>query len=135
MLSNTFKTKRRRIPISLTPLIDVVFILLVFFMLASSFQKTRSIELIPPKEGQAKPVQSEEKTFTILVVGENAYEVDNHVYSLEKINNFLNSNRDKTLLIETGPNAALQDVVSLLDLTGALSFPKVSLLPFEERAQ
>lgn len=36
---------RRRALISLTPLIDVVFILLVFFMLASSFLDWRAIEL------------------------------------------------------------------------------------------
>ncbi len=36
---------RRRAAISLTPLIDVVFILLVFFMLASSFLDWRAISL------------------------------------------------------------------------------------------
>ncbi|OOC09384.1 ExbD/TolR family protein, partial [Thioalkalivibrio halophilus] len=36
---------RRRNLISLTPLIDVVFILLVFFMLASSFLDWRAVEL------------------------------------------------------------------------------------------
>ena len=39
---------RRRALIGLTPLIDVVFILLVFFMLASSFLDWRSIALAPP---------------------------------------------------------------------------------------
>ncbi|MEM6945656.1 MAG: biopolymer transporter ExbD, partial [Pseudomonadota bacterium] len=34
---------RKRLRISITPLIDVVFILLVFFMLASSFLDWRSI--------------------------------------------------------------------------------------------
>ncbi len=40
-------TRRRRsaVPISLTPLIDVVFILLVFFMLATSLLDWRAIEL------------------------------------------------------------------------------------------
>ena len=42
------KPRRRRSPISLTPLIDVVFILLVFFMLASSFLDWRSITLAAP---------------------------------------------------------------------------------------
>ena len=37
--------QRRRPLVSLTPLIDVVFILLVFFMLASSFLQWRTIEL------------------------------------------------------------------------------------------
>ncbi|WP_024328460.1 biopolymer transporter ExbD [Thioalkalivibrio sp. ALR17-21] len=41
---------RRRNLISLTPLIDVVFILLVFFMLASSFLDWRAVELEAPAE-------------------------------------------------------------------------------------
>jgi biopolymer transport protein ExbD len=36
-------TPRRRSVISLTPLIDVVFILLLFFMLASNFSQERSV--------------------------------------------------------------------------------------------
>ncbi|MBO8087018.1 MAG: biopolymer transporter ExbD, partial [Marichromatium sp.] len=35
----------RRNPISLTPLIDVVFILLLFFMLASHFDQWRALAL------------------------------------------------------------------------------------------
>jgi biopolymer transport protein ExbD len=38
--------RRRRLAIALTPLIDVVFILLVFFMLASSFLDLRSVRLV-----------------------------------------------------------------------------------------
>ena len=35
----------------LTPLIDVVFILIIFFMLTTSFMKTESLELILPSKG------------------------------------------------------------------------------------
>src|SRR5690606_18422295 len=42
------RAARRRSTISLTPLIDVVFILLVFFMLASSFLDWRAIDLRAP---------------------------------------------------------------------------------------
>lgn len=38
-------TARRRSLISLTPLIDVVFILLLFFMLASNFSQERSVSI------------------------------------------------------------------------------------------
>jgi len=44
-------TRRRRPTIGLTPLIDVVFILLVFFMLATSFVDWRSIALTVPPAG------------------------------------------------------------------------------------
>lgn len=49
------KAKRRRAQIGLTPLIDVVFILLVFFMLASSFLDWRSIDVTGGKTGAAQP--------------------------------------------------------------------------------
>ena len=40
-----YQPPRRRNPISLTPLIDVVFILLIFFMLTSAYIDYRAIEL------------------------------------------------------------------------------------------
>ena len=46
---------RRRPLISLTPLIDVVFILLIFFMLASSFLDWRAIDLTAPGHAGASP--------------------------------------------------------------------------------
>lgn len=39
------KQEKRKTLVSLTPLIDVVFILLIFFMLASSFTKWHSVEV------------------------------------------------------------------------------------------
>ena len=44
---------RRAARIGLTPLIDVVFILLVFFMLASSFLEWRALEIRIPTFGSA----------------------------------------------------------------------------------
>ncbi|MDX1606672.1 MAG: biopolymer transporter ExbD, partial [Candidatus Competibacterales bacterium] len=50
-------TRSRRRIISLTPLIDVVFILLFFFMLASSFIQWRSIDLgLAGAEAGARPL-------------------------------------------------------------------------------
>jgi biopolymer transport protein ExbD len=46
---------RRRARVSLTPLIDVVFILLVFFMLASNFLDWRAIRLSGAGAGAAPP--------------------------------------------------------------------------------
>lgn len=44
---STLGTRRSRVQLSLTPLIDVVFILLVFFMLVSQFADWRQIDLRP----------------------------------------------------------------------------------------
>ena len=47
------RAERRRASIGLTPLIDVVFILLIFFMLASSFLDWRSIQVSAGTTGAA----------------------------------------------------------------------------------
>ena len=46
---------RRRSLMSLTPLIDVVFILLLFFMLASDFSQERSISWQSVDKGETQP--------------------------------------------------------------------------------
>ena len=46
----------RRRPISLTPLIDVVFILLMFFMLTSTFTRWKAVDLrLPAARADASP--------------------------------------------------------------------------------
>lgn len=49
------QARSRRALVSLTPLIDVVFILLVFFMLASSFSTEQVIEILTPVGDQRAP--------------------------------------------------------------------------------
>ena len=48
-----FSEERRRRPrVSLTSLIDVIFILIVFFMLVSSFSQYRVIDLVKGQSGR-----------------------------------------------------------------------------------
>jgi len=53
------QSSRRKAIISLTPLIDVVFILLVFFMLASSFMDWRTLSLDTAAAGEPAPAEQE----------------------------------------------------------------------------
>ncbi len=131
-LGNALKRSRRKNPISLTPLIDVVFILLVFFMLASSFEKTRTVELQAPKKGKATVAKADVPPVKIKVTGANHYIVAQQDYSLISLEQFLRHKTDQTILVQTGKEAALQDVVALLDVSARLNLRKFSLLPFEE---
>ena len=62
------KKKYRRRPrtyLDLTPLIDVVFLLLIFFMLSSSFVLRTGVELNPPASENINPLK--QKDVTILL--------------------------------------------------------------------
>ncbi len=43
------RTRRPRRPLTLTPLIDVIFLLLIFFMLATTFLDTRRVDVSLPR--------------------------------------------------------------------------------------
>ena len=69
-------TVRRRSVISLTPLIDVVFILLLFFMLASNFSQERSVTLIAEPERVQQTQSSSLEASRIYLRASGVYALD-----------------------------------------------------------
>lgn len=57
--------RRRRIP-TLTPLIDIVFLLLVYFLLTAHFVKDQSMDIVLPEAESATELQNE-KALEVLV--------------------------------------------------------------------
>ena len=61
------KRVRRRRAASITSLIDVIFLLLLFFMLASTFSRQAEIELISGREGAAAPARDDITVMRLLI--------------------------------------------------------------------
>jgi biopolymer transport protein ExbD len=60
--------------LSLTPLIDVVFLLLIFFLVATRFEKEeRELELLLPQASDAKPLIAKPEELFISVTEEGRY--------------------------------------------------------------
>ena len=79
-----FRKQRRRVALlNVTPLIDVVFILLVFFMLTTNFARFRLIGVDAPEETEA--VKDAAAAIVVLVKANGEYEYDNAPASLEDI--------------------------------------------------
>ena len=81
---------RRRV--SLTPLIDVVFLLLVFFMLSSSFMHWRQVDLQAGTESAAvNDVKDDERWITVRVqsCGQGGVSLDGKVVALQNIEQHL----------------------------------------------
>ena len=54
--------------INLTPMLDVVFIMLIFFLVVASFVKETGFDVTPPDAGRAPPTASE---YILVSIGEN----------------------------------------------------------------
>lgn len=121
--------RRRRPLISLTPLIDVVFILLVFFMLASSFLDWRSIDLNAPGRGGGKPSM----VGALLVdVTANGLRLSGEAMDLgeleARVATRLEQRPEQRVLVKPAAGVPLQSVVDVLDRLSAAGVVDLSLI-------
>jgi biopolymer transport protein ExbD len=67
--------KRKRGMVSLTPLIDVVFLLLIFFMLTTSFMSTQSLSVVTPAPS-ADELPQDARVVEIWLMGDGTLRVN-----------------------------------------------------------
>ena len=119
----------KRSLVSLTPLIDVVFILLIFFMLASNFVDWQFIEF---SIGESEEVTIDYKSTSVITLKPN------DEYYLNDIKMELNSiveivrercrkNINHPVIIQPDEQASLQSLVTVLDEINEFANENVSL--------
>ncbi|MBT8080818.1 MAG: biopolymer transporter ExbD [Gammaproteobacteria bacterium] len=120
--------------VNLTSLIDVVFLLLIFFMVSTSFVKQSQISISLP-EAQSTPVVDEApERIDILITASGSYLVNGRELinnRAETIRNALQrvaaGRNDLPLTISADANARHQDVVTAMDVAGRLGFTKIGI--------
>ncbi|MEJ2552562.1 MAG: biopolymer transporter ExbD [Gammaproteobacteria bacterium] len=73
---NLRKVRRESPAIDLTPLIDVVFMLLIFFMVSSTFKDQSMIRIDLPKASQQKQQENQEKPIVLTIDAQGNFYVD-----------------------------------------------------------
>ena len=120
------KIKKSEITINLTPLIDVVFLLLIFFMVTTSFTRETQIKLELPKadveEMEAQPEVIEisiDKEGRMFVNGRGL--VNSQIETIQKaIRPIYENNKNVPVIISADANAAYQSVVTAMDATSQM---------------
>ncbi len=114
-----FKTTlKKKSTINIIPMIDVIFFLLVFFMLFTTFRTTpEGIEMQLPKAVTATEQNTE--NFIVQIDSEGNYYYDdqslelNQIISEAEVAN--NENTNLTIVISADRNTRYENVVSLMD--------------------
>lgn len=117
--------------ISLTPLIDVVFILLLFFMLSSNFVPWKHMEIVLPSQKAGKNSDSTKDVLSLKVMPDSQFMLKGIVYSnleLERqIASHLKQNPGSHIIIEPYGNALLQNIVDIFDRLKRIELTNVTL--------
>jgi len=114
MLLKTEQPIHRKV-ISLTPLIDVVFILLLFFMLSSTFIQWRQIDISAPSEAEA-----ETKTQRVikLLSDDGQFSFEDKLFSMNDLNavvKLVEEDSDAVYVIQVESGLRTQSMIDLLD--------------------
>jgi len=125
MLSLPRTTQQRHL-IALTPLIDVVFILLVFFMLASSFLDWRAIEFTLQRAAPAEP-----PPLLLILRGDGSMSLDGADVAQTELEArlavLLAAEPQRSILIHGAEGVLLQRPIDVLDRVRAVGGSRVSL--------
>ena len=99
----------KRRPLTVTPLIDVIFLLLLFFMLTSTFSRFGEIELSQATGGPATEVQPTERVFVQL--GETRLVLNGTEVELDALAEQVQTGQ---ILVSLDDDATAQRLVDLL---------------------
>ena len=120
--------------VNLTSLIDVVFLLLIFFMVSTSFVKQSQVSIRLPEAESTAVVEEVPEQIDIMITADGTYLVNGRELinnRAETIRNALQKTSagrsDLPLTISADANARHQDVVTAMDVAARLGFTKISI--------
>jgi biopolymer transport protein ExbD len=118
--------------IDIAPLIDMVFQLLIFFMLTSSFVVQPGIKVNLPKAVTSEAVKFE--NVELVVSGENVTYLNGKVVTLAELKKLLNqvSKNKQSILIKADRRASLGRVVEIWDMCRDLGIAQINIATNQE---
>lgn len=128
------------VDVNLTPLIDVVFLLLIFFMVSTSFVKETHLSLNLPK-AEKSAISNPEKNDIEVVIDQNGFYrinskmlVDTKSETISSaLKNLSGQNYSRPLTIAADANAPYQAIVTIIDIGGQLGFSKINITTQDDK--
>lgn len=125
--------------VNLTPMIDVVFLLLLFFMVSTSFIRESSLKVnLPEATGEA--MLEQEQPVDIVIQADGQFLINGEalaVVSRESLQKVLRSvvgdNEDPHIIISADADAQYQHIVTAMDTAQQMGYTKLTLATRQSR--
>lgn len=123
----------KQVTLSVTPLIDVLFLLVLFFMLTGTFKRVGELELQLPGSSTSTPVSQEDKArqVELLVSEDGLLTLDGEIVEMPQLKSrlqaILRADSQSRMMIKAAENVQHGQVVRLLDIVRDAGFPGVGI--------
>ncbi len=129
------REEKELISINITPLIDIVFLLLVFFMLATSFIQKSTIE-VNLSSGKTVKIDNEKNTAIVILNKKGLIYLNNKLINVtnirKEINNIVEKNPKYRILIKSHKKIPVQKVIRLIEEVRLAGTDNIKLVNLEE---
>lgn len=118
--------------INLTPLIDVVFLLLIFFMVSTTFDTTSQLKIHLPEASQNE-TRKEAKPLNLMIDAKGRFFLNSRELSSQKsaalmfaLKQVLNG-ANRPIVIQSDAESPVQSLVTAMDVVARLGLSRVSI--------
>lgn len=117
-MAKKHKSVEEEADIDMTPMLDIVFIMLIFFIVTTSFAKEKALEVQRPKDQQNK-VETKSKAVSIMISETGQIYMNNRLVDIERVNaniqNYLAEVETDVAVVKAAKGAPHGIVVKVLD--------------------
>lgn len=127
--------KKKSIEINVAPLIDIVFLLLIFFMLTSEFTDFKTIDMISPNQSNAS-IEKKNLPIIINLSEEGLIEIDKAEVKLENLSEIIQrkliNSKNKKIVISTLNETKINNLIIVVDMIRSLGIENIALITKEK---
>lgn len=125
-------TPVEEVNINLTPLIDVVFLLLIFFMVSTTFDTTSQLKIKLPEASQDEAIKPKQPLYLVINM-EGKFFLNTRELSSQKsealslaLQRVLDGS-DRPIVIQSDAESPVQSLVTAMDVVARLGLTQVSI--------
>ena len=124
------KTNKKDISMDLTPLVDVIFQLILFFMVSTTFDESSNISIELP-QSSSEMLMKEDQNFDIWIDKDGLYYVEEQAHTREELQSLLQGQAQKNpqtvLHVNADKETSHHHIVFLLDIATELGLQELSV--------
>jgi|TARA_B110000914_G_scaffold183578_1_gene166584 biopolymer transport protein ExbD len=130
-----FTKEKKNIEINVAPLIDIVFLLLIFFMLASEFTDFKTIDMVSPSQ-KNKEINKSDLPIIIELSENGNINIDSKEVKFNElpgiINKKLNNKKDNKVVVSTPTETKVNVLIKVVDTIRKLGIENIALITKEK---
>ena len=126
---------KKTVRLDLTPLIDVVFLLLIFFMVSTTFDRQTKLKVALPEASEQAAEEQDREEIAITIDEQGHFYINDEELITHDLDTLMRAmtkaaddRSDVPVMVSSDKQAPFQSAIMVMDAVGQLGFSKLSFM-------